>query len=212
MPSWRRGNRQNLGLEVAALVAAFLLTATSLFSAAFLAAAPGQKPGQKAEQKADRSANELTLSGLRPGRDTRAVAQARYHKPWGASDEKTATWRDLCRGREVRADFGEDGVVESVTVSMMPGPRDDCRPETKGMPADAWQTGRGLSLGDRRERVAALYGQPDSQGPSTKQGDESEFYYFAFDWAGSDVPQVLEVTCDKKTGRVVQITLAAQSL
>jgi len=206
MPSWRRSNRESLGLGVAALAAA------SLLCAMFLAAAPGQKPGQKAERKADHPANELTLSGLRPGRDTRATSLARYHKPWGASDEKTATWRDLCRGREMRADFGEDGVVESVTVSVMTGPRYDCRPETKGMPAEAWQTGRGLSLGEMRARVVALYGQPDSQGPSTKQGDESEFYYYAFDWAGSDVPQVLEVTCDKKTGRVVQITLAAQSL
>jgi len=206
MPSWQRGKRRSLRLGVAALAAA------SLLSAAFLAATPGQKPGKKAARNAGHAANELTLSGLRPGRDTRATALARYHKPSGPSDEKTATWRDVCRGREVRADFGDDGVVESVTVSVMTGPRQDCRPETKGMPAVAWQTGRGLSLGEVRQRVAALYGRPESQGPSSKQGEESEFYYYAFDWAGSDVPQVLEVTCDKKTGRVVQITLAAQSL
>ena len=58
----------------------------------------------------------------------------------------------------------------------------------------------------------AVYGEPDSRGPSTRQDEETEFLYYAFDWAGSEVPQVLEVTCNQKTGRVVQITLAAQSL
>lgn len=212
MPSWQRVRRQHLDPAVAALSAAFLLSATSPLSTPLRPAAPGQEQSQKSGREADHPANELALSGLRPGRDTRATALARYHKPRGASDEKTASWRDLCRGRELRVDFGEDGVVESVTVSAMTGPRSDCRPETKGMPAEAWQTGRGLSLGEMRERVVAIYGQPESQGPASKQGDESEFYYYAFDWAGWDVPQVLEVTCDKKTGRVVQITLAAQSL
>jgi len=40
--------------------------------------------------------------------------------------------------------------------------------------------------------------------------------YYAFDWAGSDVPQVMEVLCtvehDGKPGRVIEITLAASSL
>jgi hypothetical protein len=40
--------------------------------------------------------------------------------------------------------------------------------------------------------------------------------YYAFDWAGADVPQVMEVVCtleeDGKPGRVVEITLAAPSL
>jgi hypothetical protein len=197
MPFWRRNKRPGLVLGAAAMLS-------------LAAAAAGAQ--QNAEPKSGRRVNELTLSGLRPGRDTRAAALARYHKPWGARDEKTATWRDLCRGREVRLEFGEADAVESITVAVTTGPHYDCSPGTPRMPAEAWKTGRGLALGDTRERVATLYGEPDSHGPSTKQGDESEFYYYAFDWAGSDVPQVLEVTCDKKTGRVVQITLAAQSL
>jgi hypothetical protein len=40
--------------------------------------------------------------------------------------------------------------------------------------------------------------------------------YYAFDWAGPDVPQVMEVLCtaqkDGEPGRVVEITLAAASL
>jgi hypothetical protein len=36
--------------------------------------------------------------------------------------------------------------------------------------------------------------------------------YYAFDWAGADVPQVMEVYCDTTTGRVVEITLSAPSL
>jgi hypothetical protein len=40
--------------------------------------------------------------------------------------------------------------------------------------------------------------------------------YYAFDWAGPDVPQVMEVLCSKEkdgqSGRVLEITLAAPSL
>jgi hypothetical protein len=65
-------------------------------------------------------------------------------------------------------------------------------------------------------RARALYGQPNSRGPSTKGGQQLELLYYAFDWAGPDVPQVMEVLCapdrDGKPGRVVEITLAAPSL
>jgi hypothetical protein len=64
--------------------------------------------------------------------------------------------------------------------------------------------------------LAQLYGQPDSKSPSTRDGQPLELWYYAFDWAGSDVPQVLEVLCTReangKPGQVVEITLAAPSL
>ncbi len=41
-------------------------------------------------------------------------------------------------------------------------------------------------------------------------------FFYQFDWAGPDVPQVMEVLCtlekDGKPGRVVEIMLAAGSL
>ena len=64
--------------------------------------------------------------------------------------------------------------------------------------------------------MIALYGQPGTRGPSTKGGQQLELFYYAFDWAGPDVPQVMTVLCtpakDGKPGRVVEITLAAPSL
>jgi hypothetical protein len=61
-----------------------------------------------------------------------------------------------------------------------------------------------------------LYGQPGSRGPSTKDGQQLELLYYAFDWAGPDVPQVMAVLCtpgsNAKPGRVVEITLMAPSL
>lgn len=60
------------------------------------------------------------------------------------------------------------------------------------------------------------HGNPDSRSPSTKNGQPLELLYYAFDWAGPDVPQVMEVVCtaekEGKPGRVVEITLAAGSL
>ena len=205
-PFRRLRNRQATGFAAAALAGA------SRLCVAPLAGTLRQNVARKTEQKAEHRANELTLAGLRPGRHTRTAALARYHKPWGASDEKTAAWRDLCRGREVRMEFDENDVVESITASVIAGPHYDCPAGTPVMAAETWRTGRGLALGAMRERVGALYGEPESRGPSTREGEETEFLYYPFDWAGSDVPQVLEVTCDKKSGRVVQLTLARQSL
>ena len=79
-----------------------------------------------------------------------------------------------------------------------------------------WRTGRGLRVGDRCSRAVVLYGNPDSRSPSTKGGQPLELLYYALDWAGPDVPQVMQVVCTAekggKTGRVAQITLAASSL
>ncbi|MBS1840842.1 MAG: hypothetical protein JST77_08330 [Acidobacteria bacterium] len=77
-------------------------------------------------------------------------------------------------------------------------------------------TGSGLAVSDPAERVVLLYGEPTSRSPSTKNGQPLELLYYAFDWAGPDVPQVMEVVCtvpkDGTPGRVVEITLAAGSL
>ncbi|HWY45642.1 MAG TPA: hypothetical protein VNX66_19270 [Candidatus Sulfotelmatobacter sp.] len=77
-------------------------------------------------------------------------------------------------------------------------------------------TGLGLTTFDSVSKVIALYGEPDSRSPSTKNGQPLELLYYAFDWAGPDVPQVMEVVCtaekEGKPGQVVEITLAAGSL
>ena len=72
------------------------------------------------------------------------------------------------------------------------------------------------SLAQPTTKVVQLYGEPDSRSPSTKDGQPLELWYYAFDWAGPDVPQVMEVLCtrekDGQPGHVVEITLAAPSL
>ena len=82
--------------------------------------------------------------------------------------------------------------------------------------ATKWATGKGLRLGDPAARAVQLYGKPDSRSPSTKGGQRLELLYYAFDWAGPDVPKVMEVVCtvgqEGEPGRVVEITLAASSL
>jgi hypothetical protein len=45
-----------------------------------------------------------------------------------------------------------------------------------------------------------------------KGSDKLELYLYTFDWAGPDVPQVMEVSCDAATQTVAEITLAAASL
>ena len=112
-------------------------------------------------------------------------------------------------------DFDEDEIIQAVWLS-----------KTKTKPArgcvsavaqkQQFSTGLGLRLGDEVGRVLLLYGAPDSRSPSTKDQQRLELLYYAFDWAGPDVPQMMSVLCtvekDGQPGRVVEITLSAASL
>ena len=181
-------------------------------------AALASPPGSGAQiPVSSKRANELTLAGLRPGRSVLAEADARYktkHRVPGSSTG-APEWVDLCNRRLLRLEVEEKGVIQAVSVSSLgledvPG---DCSKKAyfAGV-KELWKTGRGLKLGDPRERIIELYGEPNSSGPSTKQGRELELLFYAFDWAGPEVPQVLEVSCDRATGRVVEMMLAYPSL
>jgi hypothetical protein len=169
----------------------------------------GQKPGLK------KPSNELMLAGLRPGRDTLETAKRMYGGEFRIMDSDDAhawAWIDTCRHRTLRVEGDNKGVIQVLGLeeSQMMAP---CRPGmTQSLHSDTWKTGRGLSIGDLRSKVIGLYGEPGSSGPSTGEGRDLEMLYYAFDWAGSDVPQVMEVYCDRATGRVAHLTLSYPSL
>jgi hypothetical protein len=128
---------------------------------------------------------------------------------------ESVAWRD-CFGNELSVDLDKKSVVTSVRISQNRGHQrpTDCTDAVKS--TKSWRTGEGLRLEEAVGRVIALYGEPTSRSPSTKNGQPLELLYYAFDWAGPDVPQVMEVVCtvpkDGTPGRVVEITLAAGSL
>jgi len=169
-----------------------------------------QKPAAK---KPAHRANELTLAGLRPGRDGATKATSLYHK-WlarPATKDEQLAWVDQCRGQMFTIDL--DGHQRIQVLRVTRGPQiGDC----VGNKPTPWKTGRGLRLSDSTAKVIQLYGEPDSRSPSTRDRQPLELMYYAFDWAGPDVPQVMEVLCTKEKdgepGRVVEITLAAPSL
>ena len=157
-------------------------------------------------------ANELTLAGLRPGRDTATRAIQLYKKP-SQSDRQNnqMSWGATCQTQTLFLDLEADKTIRVIRALETP-PSVDCRVL---LPAP-WKTGRGLGVGDTAAKVVELYGEPESRSPSTKDGQPLELMYYAFDWAGADVPQVMEVLCTKavdgKPGRVMEITLAAPIL
>ncbi len=187
-------------LCASAVAASFLVTSWPQASSAQLSATP-------------KRANELTLAGLRPGKDALADADAHYKKKSrSAEPDGRVVWMDGCRRRTLELEVRGKDMIQSVTVSSL-NPSGDCNGEFHDpLRSTLWKTGRGLKLGDPRDRIIELYGEPNSSGPSTKGTRELELLFYAFDWAGSDVPQVKEVSCDRATGRVVEITLASQSL
>jgi hypothetical protein len=195
----------------------------ALLAVALLTAVAGAQTAPKsgAKKASAHRANELTLAGLQPGRDAlhRAVkllggyVQIDPSDAKGTTDKAQAVWMDNCRGLLLSVDLDTGKDIQVVRLSTANWLRADCEP-IKAL--SRWKTGHGLRVGDDATKMGELYGEPDSRSPSTKEGQPLELWYYAFDWAGADVPQVMEVLCtreaDGKPGRVVEITLAGPSL
>ena len=195
-----------------------LCASAALLLAALAAAGAHQAAPTQGKTAQPRRVNELTLAGLRPGHDTLERAEkifAEHAAVRRVEGESSVEWNDRCLGLSARIEYNEEREVDSVTVSSL-GTKQTCPPgasnRTSPLRADRMRTGRGLGLGDARSRVLQLYDQPASRGPSTFAGRELELFFYEFDWAGVDVPQLMEVSCDRETGRVVKITLAFPTL
>lgn len=196
------------------LCSGLLTWALFLFSsilASFAATGSAQEKSTTRPANAHR-VNELTLAGMRPGRATlkQATRILRESTEIGPVRPKQPVWEDPCGGALLTVDLGERDVVQVIRLEVW-HPQ-DCL----ALIIKPWQTGRGLLLHDNTNKLLALYGPPDSKSPSTRDGQPLELWYYAFDWAGPDVPQVMEVLCTREKegqpGRVVEITLAAPSL
>lgn len=193
----------------------FWLCASVLATAASAVAWAARVTPQTSLQSAERHGNETLLAGLRPGRDLFAVAQKRFRTRnlFEEPNSSTKEWHDDCSGRSIRLEVNAKSVIQSVTITSLGSQEGKCgeRPP-EFLDARYWSTGLGLRIGDSQDRVVGLYGEPNSSGPASKKGQELALMYYQFDWAGSDVPQVMEVLCARDTGRVVEITLAFPSL
>jgi hypothetical protein len=200
-----------------------LLTYISAHALAQTSSSP-RKTETNMDTAATQSRNdELTLAGLRPGRDDLAKAERLFSKPSSTEYGGTSRiWEDLCHHQLLAIIPDAGGLIQQVRVARAdPAARQKCS-SSSAESRSRWITGHGLVIGDSCSRVLALYGQPGSRGPSTKDGQQLELLYYAFDWAGPDVPQVMAVLCtpekdgapamNLKPGRVVEITLMAPSL
>jgi hypothetical protein len=168
----------------------------------------------QAKKAKDHRANELTLAGLRPGRDSAGKAIELHKQPRNkvAEQDTLMIWGETCQRQTLSIDLDAAKKIQVVRTIETPWAPGDCVKPALG----PWRTGLGLRVGDSAAKVAELYGKPDSRSPSTKEGQPLELWYYAFDWAGPDVPQVMEVLCTReaggKPGQVVEITLAGPSL
>jgi hypothetical protein len=183
-----------------------------------------------AAQSDHRRRNELTLGGLRPGKDSIEKAKSIYENGklgddplpdlliWVVFSRKTRT--------QLRFEANAQHIIKQIKASpglaVLEGShrqQTELRPflvADKHTQEEIWKTGAGLGLGDSCRKAPVLYGDPYSRSPSMKEGQRLELLHYAFNWAGPDVPQVMEVFCtpekDGKPGRVVEITLVAPTL
>jgi hypothetical protein len=157
--------------------------------------------------------NELTIAHLRPGRDVISKAMRIYGRPAvPRTDRTSASWEDGCRQNALVVDADDSGRILGVRVTHNNQGIAGCAETGR----DPWRTGRNLAVADSCGKAREIYGKPTSRSPSTRDGKPLELLYYAFDWAGPDVPQVMEVVCTAgkagKPGQIVEITLAAPSL
>jgi hypothetical protein len=209
MRSWRRGDGLTRSCSGRLLKRALL---GLCLGSTFASAQSAQKP--TANKASAPRENELTLAGLRPGQDSLARA-AELNKQFGRGKQlpgDQTVWFDVCLDQSLTLDSDKEKRIQVIRAAAWGGSTADCA----GGPPSQWKTGHGLRVGDPVARVVQLYGEPDSRSPSTRDGQPLELLYYAFDWAGPDVPQVMEVLCSKEKegqpGRVLEITLAAPSL
>jgi hypothetical protein len=181
---------------------------TNLVVAAALAASAF--PAQRAN--APKPVNELTLAGLRPGRDSLTNALKHYKQKYLVSKASVDSkeWRDTCTGHSLALALDSHSVIREITVSSLV-PRDgNCdNRRFEFLNLDDWVTGKGLRLGDSRNRVVELYGEPGSSEPVVRDDADFELLRFDFENAGLDAPQTMQVYCQRDSGRVVEISLSA---
>jgi hypothetical protein len=165
--------------------------------------------------------HELTLAQLRPGKSTLADADRLFgaHNRTRFDDRDTVVSYVSACWRSLQLDVDRSAARHTIQTITLRDLRLTDRHATDCASWDApdrvamgrrWRTSRGIALGSSRKQVLAAYGAPQSAGPGTLNGRALELLFYAFDWAGADVPQVMEITLE--AGRVVQITLAFASL
>ena len=173
-------------------------------------AAPVALPAQR--DPAPKRINELTLAALRPGRDSLAGAFKRYKQKYllSKTDAESKEWRDTCTGRSLLLAIDSRSVIQEVTVSSLVARDGNCdNRRFEFLNLDDWVTGKGLRLGDSRNQVVELYGEPSFSEPVGQKDAELELLQFDFNSSGPDVPQEMQVYCERDSGRVVEITLSA---
>ena len=166
--------------------------------------------------EASKRTNELSLAGLHPGRDRLASPQKIFRElDRDESVTDALLWGDVCTHRELRVEVDENKIVQTITVDTDYKPEIMAKCQAIVMAPSRLKllaSGQGLQLGDPCSRMAEIYGKPESESPSARGSEQLELWLYSFDWAGSNVPQVMEVSCSVSSRQVVSITLAASSL
>lgn len=159
-------------------------------------------------------AAESRLAGILPTQTTLTRAKLLLGQP-RESDQASGSVRWSRCADDLILETDSAGLIQTIRATRHLSEQQPANC-ADSVSAAKWATGKGLRLGDSAARAIQLYGKPDSRSPSTKAGQQLELLYYAFDWAGPDVPQVMEVVCtigkNGEPGRVVEITLAASSL
>jgi hypothetical protein len=160
--------------------------------------------------------NELTLAGLRPGRDKISAPAKEFR---GLERDAAVTeaylWGDICTHRGLEVVVHGTGVVKTVsaTSNYKPDIMAKCAASVmEPKQLKLFASGHGLQLGDAGGRIEEIYGKAQERSPSVAGSDKLESYWYTFDWAGPDVPQVMAVNCDAASQTVTEIMLAPSIL
>ena len=85
-------------------------------------------------------------------------------------DSGVKEWLDECSGHAIRLELDGKSVIQSVTITTLEPQEGTCSDKrVEFLDPKYWVTGLGLRIGDSQDQIVALYGDPNSSGPATKE-------------------------------------------
>ena len=154
---------------------------------------------------------ENKVAGLRPGQDTVAKAYRFFGSdPDEKVDSGQIAWFDLCGSQKAVIAFDSNNVIQSITVEQrLVAAIVDCNDKMYSHSVRVkFGSGRGLLRFDRCERIAEIYGTPDSK----KVSDSNRtVYVYRYDRTNQLPTLTLEITCDTAENRVDSLKLAVSA-
>jgi hypothetical protein len=161
---------------------------------------------------ATKPVNEIRLGGLQPGRDTLQSFKRKVKREEPAFDGSTEhSYYEICNYQTIDVYPDSTGRLTRISVTQVTERIiADCTDKSYSRQARRWLgSGHDLLLGDTCQQAIEIYGKPASETSGAESNSVIKSMTYDFGWAGSKVPQAMQVECSIPENKVIKMTLYA---